>query len=375
MAHNVFTAGAVLAWCLASLACGGSDTPRTVTEKTQPAAPVSERPKPIETYIVTASSANSSLTRPATLAYAEDEFSTISSPLQGRVLEVRKRLGEAVKAGEILMVIDSPDIATAYSDFVKEISELGMAERNYDLIKSLYEVQAVSLKEFKQAENDLIRERAEFAQAKDKLVFLGVPAGELKKTTPTPVITSRFELKSPLTGTVVERNVTPGQLVGPDTTAPLMTVANLNRLQVVADVYERDVPLIHIGQRGHLQVEAYPNLDIEANIVFIGEVVEPNTRTIKIRARIDNADHRLKPQMYGKLQIPVESTAQIILIPRKALAHANGRTVVYVEQSPGLFQPRPISIQEEPGDRVRVLEGLAVGERIASQDLNAGQSS
>jgi cobalt-zinc-cadmium efflux system membrane fusion protein len=138
----------------------------------------------------------------------------VSSPLKGLVLEVRAKLGQGVKAGEVLLVIDSPEIATAYSDYVKEISELALAKRNYELALDLYGDKALPLKDLRQAENDLNREKAEFRQAKEKLLTLRVPAAVLEKPLEQQTIGSRYELKSPLTGTVVDRNVTPGQRVG-----------------------------------------------------------------------------------------------------------------------------------------------------------------
>ena len=121
----------------------------------------------------------------ARITYAEDGYSKISSPLQGPVLDVRVKLGQAVKAGDVLMVIDAADIAEAYAAYVEEISELGLAERNYELTKDLYDAQAMSLKDLEHAENDLNRERAEFKQAKGQLLSLRVPAAELEQTTGT----------------------------------------------------------------------------------------------------------------------------------------------------------------------------------------------
>ena len=363
----ILSSGMIVITILVILGCGGSDTPSTLPEKTHFQSS-SSTPAPTETFLVTASPGTTTLSRPARLTYAEDEFSIISSPLHGRVTEVRARLGEAVQLGQILIVIDSPEIAQAYSDYVKEISELSLAQRNYNLASDLLRVQAIPMKEYKQAENDLNRERAEFAQAKDKLLFLGVPASELNKPLADQHITARFELKSPLTGTVVERNVTPGQSVGLETTVSLLTVAQLNKLQVMVDVYERDLPLIKVGEAIRLSVEAYSNVEFSATIAFIGDIVDPNTRTIKVRAVVDNRDRRLKPQMYGHVTFPVEA-AQLIRVPRQALSFSGGRAVVYVESAPGRFEPRVIHVEDEPGDTVRVVDGLAIGERIASHSI------
>ena len=352
------------------LGCGGSDTPSTLPAPTHSQPLSSTRSVRTETFVVTAGPGRTLLSRPARLTYAEDGFSIISSPLHGRVTEVRARLGEAVQSGQILIVIDSPDIAQAYSDYVKEISELSLAKRNYDLASDLLKVQAIPIKEYKQAENDFNRERAEFAQAKEKLLFLGVPASELNKPLADQHITARFELKSPLAGTVVERNVTPGQSVGLETAMALLTVAQLNKLQVTIDVYERDLQLIQVGEPIRLSVEAYSDLEFPASIAVIGDVVDPNTRTVKVRALVDNRDRRLKPQMYGHVTFPVEAD-QLIRVPRQALSVSGGQIVVYVESKPGRFEPRVIQAEEEPGDTVRVIDGLTIGERIASHAIGA----
>jgi len=266
-----------------------------------------------------------------------------------------------------LLVVDTPDIATAYSDYVKEISELSLAKRNYELALDLYRDKAVPLKELKQAENDFNREKAEFRQAKERLLTLRVPAAELEKPLEQQIISSRFELKSPLTGTVVERSVTPGQLVGGDTTQVLFMVADLDKLQVVADVYERDIDVITIGQESTATVEAWPGERFSAVIAAIGDVVDPVTRTIKVRAWISNAERKLKPEMFARLTIPMGHQRPVILIPQQAVVVAGGASLVYVEVTPGRYEPREIKVEKVSTDRVRVLEGLTAGEHIVAR--------
>ena len=195
----------------------------------------------IETAVVDFKPVQPELVLVGKVAYGEDRYSKISSPLLGRVVEVRAKLGDRVEAGATLLVIDSSDITAAYSEFVKEASELEYSTRAQELAKELYATKALALKDLKQAENDLIKARAEFRRAKERLLSLRIPAAELEKPLAQQRITSRFEMKSPLTGTVVERAVTPGQSVGGDVGQVLFTVADLDRLQVVADVYERDL--------------------------------------------------------------------------------------------------------------------------------------
>ncbi len=348
---------------LALVACGAPDTP--VPPKGQATAPQPTASKQdVKTLVVGTDVPASPLTLSARLTYAEDGFSRVSSPLQGPVLDVRVKLGQGVKAGDILAVIDAADIATAYAAYVEEISELGLAERNYELAQDLLRAQAMPLKEFKQAENDLNRERAEFKQAKERLLSLRVPAGELSKPLEQQQITSRFELRSPLTGTVVERTVTPGQIVGPGTDAPLFTIADLSRLQVVADVYERDLAGIQVGHVAVMTVEAYPGVEFPSIIRVIGDVVDPSTRTIKIRALVSNGDRRLKPDMFAKLTLPPRKGVSRITLPKDAVLQHDGRYWVVIETGQGQREEREVQVEASTQEQVVVKEGLNAGERV-----------
>lgn len=328
--------------------------------------PAESQPR-VETAIVDFSSSHQVLTLSGKVAYGEDRYSKISSPLQGRVVEVRAHLGDRVKAGDVLLVVDSPDIAQAYSEYVKEDSELHYASRAYELAKDLYEDKAMPLKDLKQAENELVKARAEFRRAKERLLSLRVSAEELDKPLDKQKITSRFEMKSPLTGIVVERSVTPGQSVGGDPTQVLFTVADLDMLQVVADLYERDLALVKEGQFAVVNVEAYPGVDFPATVAAVGDVVDPATRTIKVRAWVNNEAHKLKPEMFARLRLEVGEAAQFITVPREAILEVDGKQFVYVVQDHDRYVKREVKVSNLSPDQVRVVEGLTRGERIVTR--------
>jgi len=364
---------------LTLIACTRPDPPAPSAKPVPPPVAASRQPD-IQTMRIDTSAALPALTLSARVTYAEDGFSKISSPLQGPVLDVRVKLGQAVKAGDVLMVIDAADIARAYAAYVEEISELGLAERNYELTKDLYDAQAMALKDLEHAENDLNRERAEFKQAKERLLSLRVPSAELSKPLAQQQITSRFELRSPLTGTVVERNVTPGQIVGTASDTPLFTVANLDRLQVVADVYEHDLSGIRAGTVATMTVEAYPGIEFPAKIAVIGDVVDPATRTIKIRATVSNTDRRLKPEMFARLTVAGHTMRPKIVIPRQAVLERSGRQWIVVQREAGGFEERAVTIDSMTDTQVTIREGVSTGERIvltpsAINHLAAGDTS
>lgn len=318
----------------------------------------------IETAVVDFKPIQPELVLVGKVAYGEDRYSKISSPLQGRVVEVRAKLGDRVEAGATLLVIDSSDITAAYSEFVKEASEMEYSTRAQELAKELYATKALALKDLKQAENDLIKARAEFRRAKERLLSLRIPAQELEKPLAQQRITSRFEMKSPLTGTVVERAVTPGQSVGSDAGQVLFTVADLDRLQVVADVYERDLALVKVSQVGRINVEAYPGTDFASVVASIGDVVDPNTRTIKVRAWVDNREQRLKPEMFARLRLDVGDATPFLTIPKEAVVEIDGKHFVYLVDAPNHYEKREVAVSNVSSGQVRILEGLTSGQRI-----------
>lgn len=348
---------------LALASCTQPDAPAPSVKPVAPPQATGGR-LDLQTMLVDASSSLPALTLSARVTYSEDGYSKISSPLQGPVLDVRAKLGQAVTFGDVLMVIDAADIARAYAAYVEKTSELGLAERNYELTKDLYDAQAMSRKDLEHAEHDLNRERAEFKQAKERLLSLRVPAAELSKPLAQQQITSRFELRSPLTGTVVERAVTPGQIVGMGTDTPLFTVANLDRLQVVADVYEHDLSGIRVGAMAMMTVEAYPGIEFPAKIAVIGDVVDPATRTIKIRATVPNKDRRLKPEMFARLTIAGHTMRPRIVIPKRAVLERSGKQWIVVQKENGLLEDRAITIDSIADNQVTIREGVTTGERI-----------
>jgi membrane fusion protein, heavy metal efflux system len=348
-------------------ACGQSDQSSKLNETTRPSprsgAATVANPR-IETKVVEFNTSRQGLTLSGKIAYGEDKYSRISSPLQGRVVEVRARLGGRVKVGDILLVVDSPDIAQAYAEYVKEDSELQYATRAYELAKDLYETRALPQKDLKQAENELVKARAEFRRVKERLVSLRISLQELNKPLDQQHITSRFELKSPLSGIVVERTVTPGQSVTGDPDPVLFTVADLDVLQVVADVYEQDLALVQEGQSAVVKVEAYPDVAFPATVTAVGDVVDPVTRTIKVRARVANEFHKLKPEMFARLQLDVSGRGQFLTVPREAVLEVDGKQFVYVVESGNRYVKREIKTANMSAGQTRVLEGLKVGELI-----------
>jgi cobalt-zinc-cadmium efflux system membrane fusion protein len=191
-----------------------------------------------------------------------------------------------------------------------------------------------------------------------------VPAAELDKPRTERLITSRFDLKSPLTGTVVERNVTVGVMVGADPTQMLYTIADLNVLQVVAEVYERDLSRVSKGTPVTVTVEAYPAETFSGTIVYVGDVVDPTTRTIKVRCNVTNRDLKLKPEMFARVRLKTGSSMPVLALPKQAVIEVGGQAFVFVQAADGRYVRRPVVTGTMSGDSIEIRDGLQAGERV-----------
>lgn len=368
--------------------CGQESTSET-SAANDPSHPMNPEAAPshpastiqIETAAVTVGPSSPVLALAGKVSYGEDRYSKISSALVGRVQKIHGQLGAFVKAGDLLVTIESPEIASAYSEFIKENSDLSYAQRAYGLAKDLYEIKALPQKDLKQAENDFVKAKAEFRRARERLLALQVSKEELDKPIADQTITSTYQIRSPLSGTIVDRSVTPGQSVSGDPNQILFTVADLDKVQVIADVYEKDLGLVRMKQKATVTVEAYPDAGFPAIISAIGDVVDPSTRTIKLRAVVNNSDHKLKPGMFARLNVNLTEGVSYPLIPQDAVLEIDGNMFVYVADSRHHYVKRPVTVGIPTGGRVSVFSGLTPGDQVVvkgavllkGQDINGEQ--
>ena len=312
---------------------------------------------------------------PGKIQYDDDRgrSSKISSPVVGKVLDTKVRLGEHVSAGDILLVIESQDIGTAYSDYIKANSDYLTARRALELARDLYEGKGIAKKDLQQAENDEQKARAEFFRAKERLLNLHVSPEYLDRPIDQQKIRSSFSLRSPLTGIVVERNVTPGQIVGNDPSQTLFTVANLTTVLAVADLSDKDLTRISLGDQVEVMADAYPDLKFGGKIIYISDLVDPATRTFKFRCRIENKKGLLKPEMFVRIIVTTGQPGKgLSVVPASAVVHEGERDVVFIRIQKNRFRRKQVSIEEfvylDPENpQILIHEGLQPGEEVVVQ--------
>jgi len=292
----------------------------------------------------------------------------VNAPLTGRVLDVLARPGDFVEAGHQLFVIDSPDLGAAKSDYLKAVSDLQRSEKALKLAHDLLEVQGISQKEVREAENDYRKAVAEKERAGSRLVALGIPEAQLNELTNRTDTNTRILVRAPRGGVIVERNVSPGQVVAfgqSDTPTSLFVIADLSTMWVLADVYEPDIPKVRVGQVISLMPPCCPSERVEAKVTYISDSVDPQTRTVKVRAVVPNPRRMLKAEMFVNISMSA-GMGNVLVIPQSAVHRENNETYVFVEKAKGSYERRTVKLGADRDSFVQVLGGITPQDRVVS---------
>jgi len=294
-------------------------------------------------------------------------ISRIVLPAPGRISSVLVKLGDAVEKGQTVLTLESPDVDAVESSYLQAGAALGQAkaslakaQSDLDRASDLFEHNAIAKKEVINFENSLAQAKAAVEQAQAsqeqysrRIGMFGLKAGKFGQS---------VEVGAPLSGKVLELAVTAGEYRN-DTNAPLMTIANLRSVWVSDDAPESSIRLIQVGERVDVTLAAYPNEGFRARVMRIADMVDPQTRTIKVRAELDNPHGRFRPEMFGSIR-HTESMQMRPVVPVGAVIQGDGHSVVFVERGPGRFQQTEIAVGKRTGDILPVLSGLKAGDRV-----------
>ncbi|HZZ86212.1 MAG TPA: efflux RND transporter periplasmic adaptor subunit [Anaeromyxobacteraceae bacterium] len=294
---------------------------------------------------------------PASAEADPARITRIPAPLPGRVVKLLARLGETVREGSPLFTLDSPDLAAAQSDYLKARSAEALTARALKRQRDLTAHGIGAQKDLEQAESDADQARSELARAATRLQLLGATPGEGGRT---------LTVRSPIAGRVIELATAAGQYQS-DPAAVLMVVADLSTIWVTAQVPEKDLQRVAAGDEATVQFNAYPGERFAGRVLMVGDVLAPETRTVKVRIALANAAHRLKPGMFATVGLMGKERPEL-LVPPSALVVRGDRSFVLVEKAAATFERRPVELGEPLAAGVPVTRGLSPGERIVTAD-------
>lgn len=288
------------------------------------------------------------------IAYDEDVTARISSPIPGRIVRLGAAAGDSVRQGDVLAVIDAPDLAAAIADTRKAEADEARKKLSLERAQKLLEGEVLPRKDYEAAAADLAQAQAEVQRSRLRLRNLA-PAGGTERG---------LALRSPVGGVVAERRANPAMEVQPGMAEPLFVVSNTRRLWVLIDLPERYLRHVKVGLPVAVGVEAYPGETFRATVARIGQVVNADTRRIQVRCDLANAEGLLKPEMYARVSLLTSEGQSAVRLPNSALVTEGLYTFVFVETAPGTFVKRRVDLAVQDREYAYVRAGVARGDRV-----------
>jgi cobalt-zinc-cadmium efflux system membrane fusion protein len=286
----------------------------------------------------------------------------------GRVVDLRVRLGDTVRKGQVLMSMASADVGQALADLQKFQSDAELARRAHDRARTLSEHEALAAKDLEAARNADDKAQADVRAAQEKVRLLGGNAEHPSST---------IELRAPVSGTIVEQNVTSSAGVKSlDNSPNLFTIADLSRVWVLCDVYENNLQQVKVGDRATVRLNAYPDRSLTARVSNISRVLDPATRTAKVRLELENREGILRPGMFATVLFTSQQMVSRAVLPASAVLRLHDKDWVFIPAGGARF--KRVEIQTAPGSRDQqqaVLSGLRPGDRVVANALQLSSVS
>jgi cobalt-zinc-cadmium efflux system membrane fusion protein len=302
------------------------------------------------------------------IVFNGDRLTPVYSPYSGRVTRVIAPLGALVRQGQALFELEAAEYSQGQSDLLAAHAQLKLALANEQRRHASYDVHGASLQDWQQAQSDLAAAQAAAAAARNRLRILGQSEAQIDAllasgTRPQARVTAA----APLAGVVVDRQLGPGQYLQAGASSAVYTIADLSSLWLLASVREADAAAVHVGQPVTVYVTAMPEREFRTRVSYVAPTVDPATRRVVVHAMVDNAQGALKPEMLANAEIQTSDDVPSPAVPRQAVIYEGDRARVWVMSSDHDVALRQIRLGRERGDRLEVLQGLGVGERVVTR--------
>ena len=320
--------------------------------------------KSIHIYTVAQSQFRKTVDATGAVDFDNDQATSVLAPFSGPATRLLVSVGQRVKKGEPLAEVDSPDFAAAVGSYVKAIVSAKNLRRLADADKDLAQHEGVSAREQEQAQTDAANADADRDAARQALVSLDPDPQVIKDIEAgRPATGARAVIRAPISGTVAERLITPGQLLQAGTT-PCFTVADLSRVWVMAQISDSDLASVRVGDTAQVET-GVASTQLGGTVANISALVDPDTRAVIARVDVDNPQQLLKKQMYVHVRIQSRQPSSGLLVPVSAILRDDENLpFVYVVQGDGSFARRRVTLGPRTGDQVVIPDGLASGDRI-----------
>jgi len=286
----------------------------------------------------------------------------------GRVVDIRAKLGDDVTKGQVLLRINSPDVSQAFADYQKAQADEVLARRQQERSETLLAKGAIAQRDLEAAEDAEQKAKVDWATAAERLRVLGAEVSH-----PSPIV----EVKAPLSGTIVEQNITGGTGVRSlDNSPNLFTIADLSRVWVLCDVYENNLSQVRLGDYAEVRLNAYPDQALKGRVSNISRVLDPSTRTAKVRLELDNERRLMRAGMFASATFRSQSKQLRSVVPAKAVLRLHDKDWVFRAEGGHRFRRIEVQAGRVSSDGLQeVIAGLAPGDRIVANALQFASAS
>jgi cobalt-zinc-cadmium efflux system membrane fusion protein len=318
--------------------------------------PVEEREFPVEREAV------------GSIDFNENMAVRVFSPYPGRIIALFAAVGDDVKKDQTLFTIESPDLLQAESTLIAAAGVLDLTTRNLTRLRDLYTTLAVSQREVEQAASDQQTAEGNLRAARDAVGLFGKTDADIDHIVKAHSADPILIVRSPITGRITVRDAAPGLFVQPGNPPAPFVVADINTMWMLADVAENDSPAFRIGQQVQVTLDAFPGRTFAGRITTIGATVDPNTRRVLVRSEVDDPRHELRAGMFANFVIHVGAPVRSPAVPVAGVVReGDGTQTVWVTADSRHFIRRTVKTGEERDGYRQVLEGLQVGEQVATE--------
>lgn len=319
--------------------------------------------KQTKTEVIRFQDISETLMIPGRLETQNRRLAKIGSPITGRVSDLYVSLGDVVKKGQVLARVNSIDLTQTQLTLIKSTQLIGLKTKAVERAKLLFEADVISKAEMLRVENELDAVKADYRASRDQLIVLGMNEKAIEKIETSGQINSFGDVTSRFDGIIISRAINVGQIVNLQDN--LFHVADLSKLWAVANIPEQQASFIQKDEIVSIEIPALDNKKIEAKIIFEDSIVDPQTRTVMVRAELDNHDLLFKPDMLTSMYIRSKKISKLA-IPISSVVRENDRNYVLVQNTPKTFRLREVELGIRDGNLISILSGLTEGETVVT---------
>ncbi len=288
----------------------------------------------------------------------------VSYAFPARISQIHVRIGDWVKKNQTLITLQSEEVGNAKSDFYKAMADHELAKVNFEREKTLFDRGVGAKKNYITAEAGLKVAEANLNAAEKKLHVLGFTESQVKAISETHQINPVITLYAPISGKIIENNAVLGAMI--DQSTEILTILDPTVLCIDAEIYEKDVAKVRIGQDVEISVPAYPGESFMGKIRFISDVLKEETRTITVRTEVENKEHKLKPGMFADIKIYLNHQAEVLVVSEEAILDEKDEKLVFLKRD-GKYLPVIVEIGAKEGGYVEILNGIREGDEVVTK--------